>query len=119
MTEPPSSGADDGELAEDGTDRKDESDEDFDADADDSEDDFEDDLTEAAPEDERERRWPLGVMLAVVLGVWVGRAFYRLPDGLENVAGLGLSLVTAVIAVAIYRRWVRRQFATARARRAR
>ena len=104
MTEPPSRGADDGDLAADGAD---------------PDDDFEDDLDEPAPGEERERRWPLGVMLAVVLGVWVGRAFYRLPDGLENLAGLGLSVATALIAAAIYRRWVRRQFASARARRAR
>jgi hypothetical protein len=79
-------------------------------------DEFEDD---DEPEPALERRWPFGVMLAVLLGVWVGRAFYRLPDGLENIAGLALSIATAVVAVAIYRRWVRRQFATARARRLR
>ena len=46
-------------------------------------------LGEPAPEQERERRWPLGVMPSVILGVWVGRAFYRLPDGLETIVGDG------------------------------
>ena len=102
MTDPPPRGAQDDDL-----------DDEFE-----DEDEFEDDLAEPAFEEEPERRSPLGVMLAVVLGVWLGRAFYRLPDGLENLAGLGLSIVTAVIAAALYRRWVRRQFAQARARRA-
>jgi hypothetical protein len=58
-------------------------------------------------------------MLALAIGVWAGRAFYRLPDGLENLAGLALSLATAVILAGLYRRWVRRQFAEARERRQR
>jgi hypothetical protein len=117
VTEQPSRNADEGDP-EDGADLDGESDDDL-GDDEDFDDEFEDDLDEPAPEEEPERRWPLGVMLSTVIGVWVGRAFYRLPDGLENLAGLGLSLATAVIAVGIYRRWVRRQFATARARRVR
>jgi hypothetical protein len=79
--------------------------------------DFEDEEEDEG--EEPERRSSLSVMLALVIGVWIGRAFYRLPDGLENLAGLALSLATALILVGIYRRWVRRQFAEARARRLR
>jgi hypothetical protein len=77
----------------------------------------EDDLDDE-PVEER-RGWPLGTLLAVALGVWMGRWFYRLPDGLEAVAGLGLVLATALLAAGLYRRWVRRQMAAARARRRR
>lgn len=68
---------------------------------------------------EEPRGWPLGTLLAITLGIWAGRWFYRLPDGLEAVAGLLLVLLTAIFAAALYRRWVRRQFAQARARRRR
>jgi hypothetical protein len=80
-------------------------------------DEYEDGPEEPSPD--RQRAFPLGTLLAIAAGVWVGRAFYRLPDGLENLAGLLLALLTALLAAAIYRRWVRRQMAAARARRAR
>jgi hypothetical protein len=79
-------------------------------------DEYEDGLEEPSPE--RRRAFPLGTLLAIAAGVWVGRAFYRLPDGLENLAGLLLALLTALLAAGLYRRWVRRQMAAARARRA-
>ncbi len=65
------------------------------------------------------RGWPLGTMLAVAFGIWIGRWFGQLPEGAEDTAGLLLVVVTAVLAAALYRRWVRRQMAQARARRAR
>lgn len=74
----------------------------------------EDDGDEEAP-----RGWPLGALLATTVGIWLGRLFYRLPDNLEDVAAVLLALVTAIAAAGIYRRWVRRQFAQARARRLR
>lgn len=80
---------------------------------------FDDDDFEDEPEEPRDRRWPLGTLLGIAIGVWAGRAFYRLPDRLEDLAAIGLSVVTAMFAVGIYRRWVRRQLAEARARRLR
>ncbi len=68
---------------------------------------------------EEPRGWPLGTLLAMTTGIWLGRFFYRLPDALENVAAVLLALVTAIAAAGLYRRWVRRQFAQARARRLR
>ncbi len=74
---------------------------------------------EEDPVEEEPRGWPLGMILATTVGIWLGRLFYRLPDNLENVAAVLLALVTAIAAAGIYRRWVRRQFAQARARRLR
>ncbi len=72
---------------------------------------------EEVEEEDEPRGWPLGMLLATTVGVWLGRLFYRLPDNLENLAAAMLALVTAIAAAGLYRRWVRRQFAQARARR--
>lgn len=81
---------------------------------------FEDDDGDDEPDGERAqpRGWPLGTILAFSIGVWAGRWFEVLPDGLESLAGYLMVLVTAGCAAGLYRRWVRRQFAQARARRA-
>ena len=79
----------------------------------------EDEFADEFDDDEEPRGWPLGTLLAVTLGIWAGRWFYRLPDGIEQLAGLLLVLLTAIFAAGLYRRWVRRQFAQARARRLR
>ncbi|MSP22454.1 MAG: hypothetical protein EXR66_05500 [Dehalococcoidia bacterium] len=108
MTEPPSRAvaADSTHLdAGDGIDEYDEY-------QDEQNDEFEDDEPE-----ERPRGWPWGAMLATAIGVWAGRAFYRLPDRLEDLTAFALTALTALFAVGIYRRWVRKQLAQARARR--
>ncbi len=80
-------------------------------------DEFEDD--ELDEEAAQPRGWPLATMLAFSIGMWAGRWFEVLPDGLESALGFLMVFVTAVSAAGLYRRWVRRQFVQARARRAR
>ncbi len=79
-------------------------------------DDLEDE-DEQAPEERR--GWPLGSLLLFAIGIWVGRWVSRMPVNAQETVGLLLVIATAVLGAALYRRWVRRQMAQARARRVR
>jgi hypothetical protein len=56
------------------------------------------------------------LLLALLAGAWLGRAFSLLPPGLENVLGIALAAATALVAALAYRRWARRTITEARAR---
>ncbi|MCC6236936.1 MAG: hypothetical protein IT299_05100 [Dehalococcoidia bacterium] len=79
-----------------------------------------DDLEEEEERAAEERRgWPLGGLLLFAIGIWVGRWVSQLPVNAQETVGLLLVIATAVLGAALYRRWVRRQMAQARARRVR
>lgn len=77
-----------------------------------------DDLEDEEAPAER-RGWPLGAMLLFAIGIWVGRWVSQLPINAQETVGLLLVIATAVLGAALYRRWVRKQMAHARARRGR
>ena len=79
-----------------------------------------DDLEDETDDEPAERRgWPLGALLLFALGIWVGRWVSQLPVNTQETVGLLLVIATAVLGAALYRRWVRKQMAHARARRTR
>lgn len=79
-----------------------------------------DDLEDETDREPSERRgWPLGAMFLFAIGIWVGRWVSQLPVNAQETVGLLLVIATAILGAALYRRWVRKQMAHARARRTR
>lgn len=59
----------------------------------------------------------LATWMAILAGVWVGRASLMLPAGAQGIAGLLLAALTAVVVAIGYRRWARRAIAARRGAR--